>query len=94
MVLTVLLGLYPTVILLSLTVGKLTTPLGFAVGMLIGNALSVSILQYAVMPVLNRLFAPWLKANAPDQRRKSAAGVGLILLLLAGLTALFHLITA
>lgn len=92
MVLTVLLGLYPTVILLTLTVGRLTEPLGLAVAMLIGNALSVALLQYAVMPMLTRGFGPWLHA-APTRRAKSLAGVGLILLLLAGLTLLFRQIT-
>jgi uncharacterized protein len=89
MVLTVLLGLYPTVILLTLTLGRVTDPLGLAVGMLIGNALSVSILQYAVMPVLTRVLGPWLRANARS-RRASVAGAAVVLLLLAGLTLLFR----
>jgi antibiotic biosynthesis monooxygenase (ABM) superfamily enzyme len=93
MALTVLLGLYPTVILLTLTVGRVTEPLGLAVGMLIGNALSVLLLQYAVMPVLTRVFGPWLRANAPARRATSVAGAALILLLLAGLTVLFRQVT-
>jgi antibiotic biosynthesis monooxygenase (ABM) superfamily enzyme len=93
MVLTVLLGLYPTVIFLTLTVGTVTGPLGLAVAMLIGNAMSVSILQYFVMPVLTRVFGPWLRANRPAERSKSVAGVGVILALLAGLTLIFRQIT-
>ena len=93
MVLVVLLGLYPTVILLSLTIGRVTDPLGLAVGMLIGNALSVSILQYAVMPVLTRVFGPWLRANSPGRGTASVAGAGIILTLLAGLTVLFRQLT-
>ena len=93
MVVIVLLGLYPTVLLLTLTVGRFTDPLGLAVAMLIGNALSVSILQYAVMPILTQAFGPWLHANASAQRLTSAAGLGLILLLLGGLTVLFRQIT-
>jgi antibiotic biosynthesis monooxygenase (ABM) superfamily enzyme len=93
MVLTVLLGLYPTVILLTLAIGRVTDPLGLAVGMLIGNALSVSILQYAVMPVLTRLFGPWLRANTRSHRAWSVAGAAAVLLLLAGLTVLFRQIT-
>jgi antibiotic biosynthesis monooxygenase (ABM) superfamily enzyme len=93
MVLTVLLGLYPTVIFLTLTVGTVTGPLGLAVAMLIGNAMSVSILQYLVMPVLTRVFGPWLRANLPTERAKSAAGVGAILALLTGLTLIFRQIT-
>jgi antibiotic biosynthesis monooxygenase (ABM) superfamily enzyme len=93
MVLTVLLGLYPTVLLLTLTVGKVTSPLGMAVAMLIGNAMSVSILQWGLMPVLIRAFDPWLHANAPTQRVKSLAGVAVIAALLAGLTVGFRQIT-
>jgi uncharacterized protein len=93
MVVIVLLGLYPTVLLLTLTVGPVTAPLGLAIAMLIGNALSVSILQYAVMPILTRIFGLWLHANASAQRLTSAAGLGVILLLLGGLTVLFRQIT-
>jgi antibiotic biosynthesis monooxygenase (ABM) superfamily enzyme len=93
MALTVLLGLYPTVLLLTLTVGKLTSPLGMAVAMLIGNALSVSILQWGLMPVLTRIFGPWLHANPPTQRAKSLAGVAVIAALLAGFTIGFRQIT-
>ncbi len=50
MALTVLLGLYPTVMALTLFPGPYMEPLGLAMAMLIGNALSVSILQWAVMP--------------------------------------------
>src|SRR5205807_5818943 len=67
MVLTVLLGLYPTVVLLSFFPGQYTAPLGLAVSLLIGNALSVSLLQWAVMPPLTALLAPWLHGR--DDRR-------------------------
>lgn len=93
MVLTVLLGLYPTVLLLTLTVGKVTSPLGMAVAMLIGNAMSVSILQWGLMPVLTRVFGPWLHANSSTQWAKSLAGVAVIVALLAVLTVGFRQIT-
>jgi uncharacterized protein len=93
MVLMVLLGLYPTVMLLSLFPGRYTQSLGLAVSMLIGNALSVSILQWAVMPVLNKVFAPWLRANTDKQRSLSVAGLFLIGFLLASLVFLFYLVT-
>ncbi|MBA4186436.1 MAG: hypothetical protein C0467_00310 [Planctomycetaceae bacterium] len=90
MVATVLLGLYPTVMLLTLTVGAVTAPLGMAVAMLIGNALSVVILQYAVMPALTRVLGPWLHANARTERTRSFGGIGVIVLLLAGLALVFR----
>lgn len=93
MALTVLLGLYPTVMVLTLFPGPYMQPLGLALAMLIGNALSVSILQWAVMPALNSLLAPWLKANAEKQKALSVGGFFLILVLLAGLALLFRQVT-
>jgi antibiotic biosynthesis monooxygenase (ABM) superfamily enzyme len=93
MVLTVLLGLYPTVMLLTVLVGPFTAPLGLAVAMLIGNALSVSILQWGLMPPLTALLRPWLKANAGRRRALSAGGLCLILVLLAAMTVLFRQVT-
>jgi antibiotic biosynthesis monooxygenase (ABM) superfamily enzyme len=90
MVLTVLLGLYPTVALLSIFPGKYTASLGMAVSLLIGNALSVAMLQWAVMPVLTRLFDRWLHARADKQAGLVFGGVVLIVLLLAGLVILFR----
>src|SRR5262249_15993431 len=89
MVLTVLLGLYPTVMLLTLFPGPITSHLGYAVSLLIGNALSVSILQWAVMPVLTNVFKPWLHANE-KQSSLTTRPLILILALIAVLTALFH----
>jgi len=93
MVLTVLLGLYPTVIFLTLTVGQITNPWGMAISMLIGNAMSVSMLQYMIMPVLTRVFAWWIHANGPGDGQKTLAGVGIIAALLAVLTAITYLLT-
>jgi hypothetical protein len=93
MALTVLLGLYPTVMLLTIFVGPHTSPLGLALSMLIGNALSVSILQWGVMPILTRMLAPWLHADGSRKKVISTAGLCLILLLLAGLAGLFRQVT-
>lgn len=93
MALLVLLGLYPTVMALALFPGPWLSPLGLALSMLVGNALSISILQWAVMPFLNKRFAGWLTANGPDRRMVSAGGVAVILGLLAGLAFLFRQVT-
>jgi antibiotic biosynthesis monooxygenase (ABM) superfamily enzyme len=76
--------------LLALFPGPYTQHLGLALSMLIGNVLSVSILQWAVMPVLNTLFAPWLLASSTQHRGASLAGASLIVALLAGLVLLFR----
>lgn len=91
--LTVLLGLYPTVMLLTLFPGPYTEPLGLALAMLIGNTLSVAILQWVVMPVLNIVLTPWLRANSEKERAISVGGLFLILLVLAGLALLFRQVT-
>ena len=93
MALTVLLGLYPTVMLLAIFVGPYTSAYGLALSMLIGNALSISILQWAVMPVLNALLGPWLHAKPGGGKALSIGGLALVLLLLGGLTFLFHRVT-
>ncbi|QEH39031.1 hypothetical protein OJF2_76430 [Aquisphaera giovannonii] len=86
MALTVLLALYPTVMLLTILVGPLTSPLGLAGSMLIGNALSVSILQWVVMPRLTAGLAPWLRGGRTSWRVAPL----LIVVTLAVLTALFR----
>lgn len=53
----------------------------------------MSILQWAAMPVLNILLAPWLKANSDKQRAFSIGGLFVILVLLAGLALLFYHVT-
>jgi hypothetical protein len=90
MALTVLLGLYPTVMLLTLLVGPHTSQLGLALSMLIGNALSVTLLQWAVMPALTSLLGRWLRANRDPDRYISIGGLVLILLLLGGLLLVFR----
>src|SRR4051794_16002778 len=53
MVLTVLLGLFPTVMLITFLIMPLMGGLPFAFKMLVGNVLSVSVLQWALMPLWN-----------------------------------------
>ena len=93
MALTVLLALYPTVMLLAILFVPYISPLGLAVSMLISNTLSVSILQWAVMPVLEKLLGPWLRANQARRRTYSLGGLVVILALLGGIALLFRLKT-
>ena len=86
---TVLLALFPTVMILTIFIGPLTSPLGLAASMLIGNALSISILQWVVMPRLTKGLDPWLRGG-PSAWRWTPV---LILLTLALLTALFRQVT-
>jgi uncharacterized protein len=92
MALTVLLGLYPTVMLLAVFVGRYLDPLGMALSMLIANTLSVATCQWVVMPPLTKALGPWLHANAPENRIFSIGGLVLIWLLLGGLVVLFRVV--
>jgi antibiotic biosynthesis monooxygenase (ABM) superfamily enzyme len=90
--LSVLLALYPTVMVLTICVGPYLEPLGLAVALLVSNVLSVSLLQWAVTPALRPVLRPWLRANEPRQRAFSLGGLAAILLLLAGMALLFRLV--
>jgi uncharacterized protein len=90
--LSVLLPLYPTVMVLAILGIPPPGWFGLAVTMLIGNVLSISILQWAVSPALNVVLAPWLRANGRDGRRVTLIGLVLILATLGVMTALFSLI--
>ncbi|WP_405681914.1 antibiotic biosynthesis monooxygenase [Streptomyces sp. NBC_01238] len=59
---SVVLALYPTVMILNLTVGTWLSRLGMAgyLALFISNVLSVSVLTWLLMPLVNRVFAFWL----------------------------------
>jgi uncharacterized protein len=90
MALTVWLGLYPTVMTLTLLVAPYTRSLGVAISILIGNALSVSILQWAVMPALIRVLRPWLKAPRAAGWAINLGGAAFVLLALAAFAIFFR----
>jgi hypothetical protein len=91
--LLVLLGLYPTVMLLTLVVSPRTVDLGTAFAMLVGNVLSVAALQWIVMPLLNRALAPWLAAHGRDGRLVTIAGAAFIVASLLAMALLFRLVS-
>jgi hypothetical protein len=94
MVLTVVLALFPTVMLLSIFVGPFTAPMGFVFSMLVGNFMSVAILQWVIMPWLPRVLAPWLNAPRSAGLVWSLGGAALILAALVVLALLFRLVTS
>jgi antibiotic biosynthesis monooxygenase (ABM) superfamily enzyme len=90
--LSVLLPLYPTVMLLTIFLPG-PDRVGLAVAILISNISSTCILQWVVSPSLNRVLGPWLRANGTDSRRFSRLGLVLILVALASIFLLFRLVT-
>jgi antibiotic biosynthesis monooxygenase (ABM) superfamily enzyme len=91
-VLTVVLALFPTVMLLAVFPMPYFAPLGFAASMLIGNFFSVSILQWIVSPPLNKILQPWLRANSEKDRATSIGGTVAILVVLVVLVLVLRLL--
>lgn len=93
MFLYVLVGLYPTVMLLNLFVMPPPDRFGLAVTLLVGNIASVAFLEWIGSPVLTRLLGPGLRASGKEGRTVSLVGLVLILAALGLMTFVFHLVT-
>ncbi|ODU00252.1 MAG: hypothetical protein ABS79_03690 [Planctomycetes bacterium SCN 63-9] len=93
MALTVVLALYPTVMLLNIVLGHYLAPLGMAASMLIGNILSVSILQWLVMPRLQPALSTWLHPELRNRTARLVAGAVIIAAVLLVMVALFRRVT-
>jgi antibiotic biosynthesis monooxygenase (ABM) superfamily enzyme len=90
---TVLLWLYPVVMVLAVLTRPLIPLLGIAAVMLISNTLSVAIGQWLTMPLLTNLLRPWFGANTPDKRMLSIGVLILMWLFLGCLVVLFRFAT-
>lgn len=92
--LSVLVGLYPTVVLLTLGLSALwpTAPLWAA--LLVGNVASVSVLTWVVMPLVTRALGRWLEpAPGAPQPRTDVLGTLVSLGALTVAAAVFALLT-
>lgn len=82
MVMAVLLALYPIVMLTMTFLNPWMSGLGLAVQVLIGNALSVCLLQWVLMPPLTAAMQRWLRtpfSKAPYLNLGGALGIAAIL---------------
>jgi len=93
MVMVVLLALYPTVMLTTAFVNPWLSGLGLAVTILLGNIVSVSLLQWLLMPQLTSVMQRWLRTPFAQAPLLNVGGVLGITALLGCLTMLFRLIT-
>ena len=93
---SVLLALYPTVMILNLTVGKVLQGVGVPgyLGLFVGNVLSVSILTWLAMPLVNKVLGPWLTARREDSATRRLAGAAAVVLCYLLFIAVFGLITS
>jgi antibiotic biosynthesis monooxygenase (ABM) superfamily enzyme len=90
--LMVLLGLYPTVMVLTLYLSPYTQRFGLAVALLIGNVASCAILEWLGSPLIRLLIGPWLRARGKEGRVRNLIGTALIVGSLAAMAVLFHMI--
>ncbi|WP_052711246.1 antibiotic biosynthesis monooxygenase [Pseudofrankia sp. DC12] len=76
----VLLALYPTVMVLSITVSDALTGAGLPEFLVffVGNILSVATLTWILMPLANRVFGFWLMPGVPRTRCRQALGAALV----------------
>ncbi len=92
--LSVLVGLYPTVVLLTLGISEVWPTGQLWESLLVGNILSVALLTWVVMPVVTRALRFWL---APDQghasRRVDMIGTVASVAFLAVAALVFWLVT-
>lgn len=92
--LAVLFMLYPMVMLITLFLSPQTVPrFGLAVGLLIGNTISVALLEWFGGAAMTRLLGRWLRANGTEGRALSLAGLVLIVLALGVMAFVFDLMT-
>ncbi len=89
----VLLTLYPIVMLELLFLNPLTQSLGMAESTFIGNALSVAVTGFLLIPLALRAFEWWLLPRPNDSPRVEVAGIALIVGLYALSIAVFSWFT-
>jgi uncharacterized protein len=92
--LSVLVGLYPTVVLLTLAISALWPAGPLWASLLIGNVASVSLLTWVVMPVVTKALAFWLEPpDAARQPRTDVLGTVASLVFLAVAAGVFAVLT-
>ncbi|ACZ86232.1 hypothetical protein Aros01_04018 [Streptosporangium roseum] len=92
---SVLLALYPTVMILNLTLSPAlkAAHLPGYLALFIGNVVSVALLTWLLMPLVNRIFASWLLPGRAVSASTSVAGALVMVLCFALSVAAFGMIT-
>jgi uncharacterized protein len=93
--LSVLVGLYPTVFLLTLGLDEAWPDADLWLGLLVGSILSVATLTWVVMPVVTRLLGFWLAPAGPEAGpRREVLGTAVSIAFLTLAAAVFWLVSA
>ena len=90
MVMVVLLGLYPTVMLTMTFVNPWLSGVGLAATILIGNVLTVCLLQWILMPWLTSAMERWIRTPVSTAPLLNVGGAFGIAALLGCMTLLFR----
>ncbi|GAB2648300.1 antibiotic biosynthesis monooxygenase [Prescottella soli] len=91
--LSVLVGLYPLVVVLTVVIDELWPGAPLWASLLIGNIASVSLLTCVVMPIVTRALRFWLEPDGPAGRRIDAIGTAVSIGFLAAAAVVFWLVT-
>ncbi|MDT9687344.1 antibiotic biosynthesis monooxygenase [Streptomyces sp. P9(2023)] len=91
--LAVWVGLYPTVVLLTLALHPLGMP--FWLGLLVGNLFSSFLMSFVTMPYyVNRLLRRWLRPSPAESRTKThLIGLGIVATVTVFWAVVFYLVT-
>ncbi|MGW1407107.1 antibiotic biosynthesis monooxygenase [Streptomyces sp. NPDC002403] len=92
---SVVLALYPTVMVLELTAGDWFKDLGVPgyIALFLSNVLSVSILTWLLMPLVNRALAFWLLPGRARSVRAHVAGAAVVVVCCLVIITVFGLTT-
>lgn len=91
---SVLVGLYPLVVVLTITIDELWPSVPLWAGLLIGNIASVGLLTWIVMPLVTRALRFWLEPGAAAGRRLDMIGLVVSVAFLTVAAIVFWLATS
>ncbi|MEV6219127.1 antibiotic biosynthesis monooxygenase [Nocardia sp. NPDC051833] len=91
--LSVLVGLYPTVVILTLAIDELWPSAQLWLSLLIGNILSVSLLTWVVMPIVTRALGFWMRPGPDRDPRTDVLGLVCSIGFLTLAALFFYLVT-
>lgn len=91
--LAVLVGLYPTVVILTIAIAEAWPGVPLWLSLLVGNVLSVSLLTWVVMPVVTRALEFWLVPAEHSRPGSDVLGAAISLGFLAAAATVFWLVT-
>ncbi|MFD4442282.1 antibiotic biosynthesis monooxygenase [Nocardia sp. NPDC058519] len=91
--LSVLVGLYPTVVILTVAIAEIWPGAQLWISLLVGNILSVSLLTWVVMPVVTRALGFWMRPRPHRDPRTDMVGLACSVGFLTVAAVFFYLVT-